>query len=356
MRLPITAAALLLSLCANAELTIETLIEEAGLTEGDVPSREMPGWRVPQKIVVPDGYVPLLENEFPDIEFVGASNAADAVDKVADADAILAWCADDIVAAGTRLLWIQIFSSGAERCMVVDAIADGEILLTNGQKMTSPAIGEHAIAMTLALSRQLVQYAKNMPSGEWQRDNSIETLSGKTMLVAGLGGIGRETARRAHALGMRVVATRNSSREGPDYVDYVGLSPELLELAADADVVVNALPLTPKTRGLFDKNFFDTAKPGLIFINVARGGSVVTADLVAALEDGRVSAAGLDVTDPEPLPADHVLWQMPNVLITPHIAWAGADRDRGRLLAIENIRRFIAGDALLNVVDPAEGY
>ncbi len=356
MRIAIAAALLLLCALASAELTIDALIKEAGLTEGDVPSRELPGWRAPQKIVVPESYVTMLEGEFPDIEFTGAGSAADAATKVSGADAVFAWCSKDIVDAADRLLWIQIFSSGAERCMVVDDITKGRVLLTNGQKMTSPAIGEHAVAMTLSLSRELTQYAKDMPTGEWKRDNSIETLSGKTMLVAGLGGIGRETARRAHALGMRVVGTRNSSREGPDYVDYVGLSPELVELAAEADVVVNALPLTPKTRGLFDKAFFDAAKPGLIFINVARGGSVVTEDLVAALKDGRVRAAGLDVTDPEPLPSDHPLWQMDNVLITPHIAWAGADRDRGRLLAIENIRRFIAGDALLNVVDPSRGY
>ena len=356
MRTTIAVALLLLVTSANADLTIEALIEEAGLQAGDVPSRELPGWRVPRKIVVPQAYAAMLRQEFPDIEFVGATGAADAARMVAGADAVLAWCSKDIVDAADRLVWIQIFSSGAERCMAVDDIADGRVLLTNGQKMTSPAIGEHAVAMTLALSRELTRYAKNMPKGEWKRDNSIETLSGKTMLVAGLGGIGRETARRAHALGMRVVATRNSSREGPDYVDYVGLSPELVDLAAEADVVVNALPLTPKTRGLFDKAFFDAAKRGLIFINVARGGSVVTDDLVAALKDGRVRAAGLDVTDPEPLPSDHPLWQMDNVLITPHVAWAGADRERGRLLAVENIRRFIAGDALLNVVDPSKGY
>lgn len=356
MRIVIAAVSLLISASVSAELTIDELIEQAGLTAGDVPSRELPNWRVPQKIVVPATYAAMLQDEFPDIEFIAASGASDAASKMEGVDAVLAWCAEDIVAAANRLLWIQIFSSGAERCMVVDDIAEGRVLLTNGQKMTSPAIGEHAVAMALSLSREFVQYAKNMRKGEWRRDHSIETLSGKTMLVAGLGGIGRETARRAHALGMRVVGTRNSSREGPDYVDYVGLSPELLELAADADVVVNALPLTPKTRGLFDKEFFDAAKPGLIFVNVARGGSVVTEDLVAALGDGRVKAAGLDVTDPEPLPADHPLWQMDNVLITPHVAWGGADRERGRLLAIENIRRFIAGDPLLNVVDPSQGY
>ena len=127
-------------------------------------------------------------------------------------------------------------------------------------------------------------------------------------------------------------------------------------LASQADVVVNALPLTPQTTGIFDKAFFDAAKPGVFFINVARGASVVTDDLVAALRDGRVAGAGLDVTDPEPLPADHPLWRMPNVIITPHIAWYGNNRERQVALAQENIRRFIAGDPLLNVVDPAKGY
>ncbi len=356
MRIIPIAAILLLSFDVHAELTIEQLIADAGFSEGGGPTRELSGWREPPKIVAPIPYVAQLQAEFPDVEFVGATSADDAASKMAGADAVLAWCADNIVSKADRLVWVQIFSSGAERCMVVDEIASGKVLLTNAQKMTSPAIGEHAVAMALALSRQLVHYAKGMQTGEWQRDNQIESLAGKTMLVAGLGGIGTEAAIRAHALGMRVIGTRNSSREGPDYVDYVGLSPELNELAAQADVVVNALPLTPKTRGLFDKAFFDAAKPGLIFINVARGGSVVTDDLMDALKDGRVKAAGLDVTDPEPLPADHPLWKMHNVLITPHVAWAGSDRERGRLLAFENVRRFIAGDALLNVVDPAQGY
>jgi phosphoglycerate dehydrogenase-like enzyme len=121
-------------------------------------------------------------------------------------------------------------------------------------------------------------------------------------------------------------------------------------------VIINALPLTSETDGLFDKTFFDAAKPGVFFINVARGASVVTDDLVAALRDGRVAGAGLDVTDPEPLPADHPLWRMPNVIITPHIAWYGNNRERQVALAQENIRRFIAGDPLLNIVDPSKGY
>jgi phosphoglycerate dehydrogenase-like enzyme len=155
---------------------------------------------------------------------------------------------------------------------------------------------------------------------------------------------------------MRVMATRNSSREGPSFVDYVGLSDELGELAGQADIIVNALPLTSATRGLFDAGLFARVKPGAYFINVGRGGTVVTDALVSALESGRLAGAGLDVTDPEPLPTEHPLWQMTNVIITPHVAWAGFDRRFLGMLMRENIRRYLAGDALLNVVDPERGY
>jgi phosphoglycerate dehydrogenase-like enzyme len=184
----------------------------------------------------------------------------------------------------------------------------------------------------------------------------MQSIAGKTMLVVGLGGIGTEVARRAAALDMRVIGTRRSSREGPEFVDYVGLSDELLELAAEADFIANTLPLTAETTGLLDEKFFNAAKRGAILLNVGRGRTVVTDDLVAALESGQIGGAGLDVTDPEPLPADHPLWQMDNVLITPHVAGRGGARVRHGILLKENLRRFAAGEALLNVVDPELGY
>lgn len=347
---------------ARADVSIDRLIEDAGLREGAVASRDLAGWRSPQKLIVRggEGLVASLRAEFPGVQFVAAPSVAEAIGNVGGADAVIGYCAPELLAAADTLVWVQIFSAGAEHCVSVDEIASGDVVLTNMQKMASPVIGEHAVAMMLSLTRGLVQQAKTMPVGAWNRtvgdDIGMMSVDGKTVLIAGLGGIGNAAAKRAAALGMRVVATRNSSRTGPDYVDYVGLSHELSELAAQADVVINALPLTPETEGLFDKAFFDAVKPGVFFINVARGASVVTDDLVAALGDGRVAGAGLDVTDPEPLPADHPLWRMPNVIITPHIAWYGNNRERQLALARENIRRFIAGNALLNVVDPARGY
>ena len=346
----------------RADVAIDRLIEDAGLSEGPVASRDLPGWKPPQKLVVRDAgnLVESLQAEFPGVRFVATPTPADAAAEAHDADAIVGYCNEEVVGAADKLVWVQIFSAGAEHCLAVDAIGSGAVLLTNMQKMASPVIGEHAVAMMLSLTRGLTQQAKAMPEGAWNRsigdDIGMMSVDGKTLLVVGLGGIGKAAARRAAALGMRVIATRNSSRSGPDYVDYVGLSDELPELAAEADVIINALPLTSETDGLFDNTFFDAAKPGVFFINVARGASVVTDDLVAALRDGRVAGAGLDVTDPEPLPADHPLWRMPNVIITPHIAWYGNNRERQVALAQENIRRFIAGDPLLNIVDPAKGY
>jgi len=229
------------------------------------------------------------------------------------------------------------------------------------QRLAGPTIAEHSIAMILSLARGLPAYQRAQSANRWDRSLAGQVrfgdLSKKTLLVVGLGGIGTQVARRAHGLGMRVIATRNSSRQGPDYVDYIGLADELHSLAAKADVVVNALPLTSSTTGLFDAAFFDTIKPGAIFISVGRGKSTVTADLIAALESGQLFGAGLDVTDPEPLPSDSPLWQMDNVIITPHTSTAGQDSMRRvAVITVENLRRYLAGEKLLNVVDMRAGY
>jgi len=347
---------------AVAQSDIAELIEQTGVKAGDVALRDMPGWREPKKIVMPAGRLTRQEVQslLPGIEVVFYRSSSDAIANARGADAIIGSCYRDIIDAAEDAIWVQVFSAGVDRCVGADRIANGSVVLTNMQKMSSPVIGEHAVALSLSLARRIPTFAKSMAGGEWHRSSDIAdsmlSVSGKTMLVIGLGGIGTEAARRAAALGMRVIGTRRSSREGPDFVDYVGLSDELLELAAEADFIINALPLTPETTGLINREFFDAAKQGAFFVNVGRGRTVVTDDLVAALESGQLAGAGLDVTDPEPLPADHVLWQMANVIITPHVAGRDSNRARHLILFKENLKRFAAGDALLNVVDPELGY
>lgn len=365
LRIIAAALVLILTSTASAQISIDELISQAGLSEGRVPARDIPGWRGAKKIMIArigEDELKALQDHYPDTEFVRVSPDVGTSDiaNVSDVDAIVGICDERLVAAAKRLLWVQIFSAGAERCLSIARIASGEIVLTNMQKMSSPVIGEHAIAMVLALARGLPVYAKGMKQGAWMRGteftSAMVSVAGKTMLVIGLGGIGTEVARRGAALGMRVIGIRNSSRDGPPFVDYVGLSGELADLAGDADVIVNALPLTDATRGLLDVDFFAAAKQGSLFVNVGRGGTVDTEALTGAIRTGQIAGAGLDVTDPEPLPADHALWQFDNVIITPHVAGRGGERERHVLLRKENLRRFAAGERLLNVVDPERGY
>lgn len=358
----VTVLLLGLSGSAWAQLTIDELVAQAGLKQGPVAMRDRPGWDGTGKIIVRDIGVSLagIQQHFDDANLVVVTSLEQALTHAEDAGAVIGYCNDELLAAAPRLTWVQIFSSGAERCLESSRIGNGEVVLTNMQKMSSPVIGEHAIALMLALGRNLPQFAGAMEQGRWSRGadhtGGMTTAAGKTLLVLGLGGIGTEVAKRGNALGMRVIGTRNSSRQGPDFVDYVGLSDEMLELAKQAQVVVNALPLTDATRGLIGAEFFAAMPQGSYFINVGRGATVNTDDLLKALSSGRLAGAGLDVTDPEPLPADHALWSMDNVIITPHVSGRGGDRQRHGLLMMENIRRYIAGEALLNVVDPNKGY
>jgi len=227
------------------------------------------------------------------------------------------------------------------------------------QRVNGPNIAEHAMALILTLTRQINAYLANQSDGTWARgpQQKLMDLEGHTMLVVGLGGIGTAIAERAHAFGMHVIATRNSGHKGSSFVDYVGVADELPKLIGQADIVVNVTPLTSETTGLFNAAMFERMKPSAYFINVGRGKSVVTDDLLAALKTGRIAGAGLDVVDPEPLPKDHPLWHASNVVISPHVAGDSELKlDRAWLVMRENLRRYVAGDRLFSVVDVKRGY
>jgi phosphoglycerate dehydrogenase-like enzyme/glyoxylase-like metal-dependent hydrolase (beta-lactamase superfamily II) len=341
------------------------LLEDRKLRPGPSPTRDDTDWSPPKKVLWRNYWPERLESlelVAPRVEIIPYDDAGDALDDIADADALIGTATAELLAAGERLRWVQVGSAGVERYLVIPELASGEVLLTNGQKLASEVIGEHVMALALGLARGLNRAATAKEDGEWQRyeignNAPLTRLRGKTLLVVGLGGIGTEVARLADGAGMRVTAIRNSRREGPPFVDRVGLGEDLPAYVADADVVVNCLPLTDDTRGLFDTELFALMKPTAFFINVGRGGTVVTADLIAALQEGTIAGAGLDVTDPEPLPDGHPLWKAPNLLITPHFAaWSDQDRELRWLLYRENLRRFVAGERLLSVVDPERGY
>jgi phosphoglycerate dehydrogenase-like enzyme len=341
-----------------------THISRLGLEESATPVRDRSGWKPPRRVLVwniDPTLLPYLQSAAPGVTLVGAADATEGARLAADVDAVLGFCSAEILAAGQGIRWVQSYSAGVERCVSLPALRHRDIVLTNMQRVAAPVMAEHVLAMMLAFARGLDFYILERAAARWTRElpppARMLTLEGKTLLVAGLGGIGTEVARRAHALGMRVLATRASGRQGPPYVSYVGSPDELRKLAAEADFVVNTTPLTPATTGLFDAGFFAAMKPGAYFLNVGRGRSVVQGDLVAVLQSGRLAGAGLDVTDPEPLPPDSPLWKLSNVIITPHVS---ADSDLGDEVRFailrENLRRYVAGERLLSVVDVQRGY
>ena len=340
----------------------QSVIERYSLEESAAPVKERAGWHKPRRILVggmATQMIGSLKAAAPDVEFISA-RAGEAAQQAANADALFGICAPEVIAAGKSIQWIHMVNAGVEQCVANPVLRERNILVTNMQRIGGPVIAEHVIAMTLAFTRGLDVYIPAQAKREFRRatpPGRMEVISGKTMLVVGLGGIGTEVARRAHALGMKVVATRNSGRTGPEFVSYVGLPDELPKLTGEADFIVNTAPLTAQTTGMFNAAFFARMKPSAYFINVARGGSVVTDDLVAALNAKKLAGAALDVTDPEPLPASHPLWQAQNVIITPHVA---NDSDLGfdaqTEVTRENLRRFSAGEKMLSVVDVARGY
>lgn len=341
-----------------------------GVQPGASPVREFPGWKKPAKVLLLtfdqrwrqlDGFRQAAAGA----NVVTANDVASAAAAAVDADVIVGHnpdiCNPRIINSAKQVRWLASLNAGVELCADLPVIKSRGVVMTNMRGLDSPAIGEHAIALMLALAHGLDHFAVDTSKGVWSRASAgrvrMQTMEGKTMLVSGLGGIGTEVARRAHGLGMKVVATRVGGTGKPDFVDYVGQPEELLALARTADVVVSCVPLTPQTTDMYDAKFFAVLKPSAYFINVARGGSVVTEALMAALNEGRLAGAGLDVVEPEPLPADHPLWKSPRILFTPHIS-SGSDVpvDARWTIAIDNIRRYVAGEPLLNQVDLARGF
>jgi phosphoglycerate dehydrogenase-like enzyme/glyoxylase-like metal-dependent hydrolase (beta-lactamase superfamily II) len=360
------------------------LAEEFGIYEGPSPTKDTPGWKAPRRIVVPNlmpARLAELKRVAPEVEFVPVKTAEDAAKNVEDADAVIGFCTPEIVRAGKELRWIQSGHAGVDQEMSPE-LAASKIVLTNAQRVYGPESADQAFALLLSLTRGVRDVLPGEVADEaWRKVGTRpQALHGKTLLVVGLGGIGTQVARRGRAFGMRVMAIdakdpapradsltdpRPLGRSGgdaavvekPDCVFSLDKPARLMELLPKADVVVLACPLTEATRGLIGAEQLRAMKSSAYLINVARGGLVKTADLVEALEQKRIAGAGLDVTDPEPLPNGHPLWKRTNVVISPHVGGQSPEAlDRRWRLWRENVRRFAAGEPLLCVVDKGKGY
>ena len=355
------AAAVPAAAPAGGSASAADLIDKLGLHVATRPVRERAGWRPPRIVLINEEMLQLrpgLQQAAPGVKLVEVSAATPK--EIAAADAAIGVCSAEVLAQAKQLQWIQWPAAGVDRCVQQPLVHERHLLLTNLQRTMGPSMAEHVLGMMFALSRHFDYFLSQQQQAHWSSEATtpqLADLDGKTVLVVGLGGIGTEVARRTHAIGMRVIATRASGRTGPDFVSYVGLPDELPKLAKDADFIVNCAPLTPETTGIFNREFFAGLKTGAYFISVGRGRSTITADLIDALSSGRLAGAGLDVVDPEPLPADSPLWHAPNVIITPHVsADTPVSAGQRNLVLIENLRRYTAGEPMLSVVDIDRGY
>ncbi len=316
------------------------------------------------RVLVPSVYASELADladQYPDLELVSAASPGEIGSLVQTCEAAVGvWSsyAEALVPGIGKLRWVQSSSAGVEGFLRVPELAASDIVLTNAKIIQGPEIADHAMALLLNLTRDIKGFNERMATG-WNRQSRLPLveLRGKTMLIIGLGGIGTQVAERAAAFGMRVIATDPKDIPYVNSVEYVGKSDELDALLPRADVVVVCAPRTPRTEGMLGPGQFALMRDGVYVVNVSRGALIQTEALVEALSSGKVRAAGLDVTEPEPLPPDHPLWKMPNVTITPHIA-GGSDQIQARRIELfrDNIARFVQGLPLRNVVDKGAGY
>jgi D-2-hydroxyacid dehydrogenase (NADP+) len=278
---------------------------------------------------------------------------------LADADAYWGqFITPEMIAAAPKLKWMQTYSAGVEQVLQVPEFKRSAITLTNCKILMGPNIADHAFALLLSLTRGTARAAAKRSTEDWDqlRMRPVE-LSAKTALIVGMGGIGQQIAQRARAFGMKVIGVDPEAIPVSSNIDRIVTPNRIDEVMPLADVVFISAPHTPESEGMIGPKQFELMKKNSYFIAVSRGKLYNTPALVKALDSQRIAGAGLDVTDPEPLPPGHALWKFDNVVITPHSAGQGdVMPDRQLELLKENARRFGAGLPLMNVVDKQKGY
>lgn len=301
-----------------------------------------------------------LQSASPKVRIVPVTGK-NSIQEIADADAFIGNITPEQVRAAKNLKWVGVMSAGVENVLFLSGsndLRDSNVILTNNKVVQGPEIADHAFAMLLALARNLPVFwaAKQQERLQARPYPGIE-LNGRTALVIGVGGIGMQIAQRAWAFGMTVIGVDPEDKPITPMVKKFVKPDQLDTVLPEADVVFISAPHTPLSHKMMGAKEFDLMKKGSYFIAVSRGGIYDMNALVKALDEKKLAGAGVDVTDPEPLPPGHPLWKFPNTIITPHIA-GRSDKDQARMVGTikENIQRFADGKPLINIVDKQKGY
>lgn len=294
------------------------------------------------------GYTLALENaKSPDLELL------------AKAEIVIGWgkgISDTVLRPDSPLRWVQTWSAGVEK-LPLGRLEERGILLTNASGVHAEPISSVIIGFMLLFTRNLHTAIRNQQKHRWHSEGNESELTGKTAVIAGTGSIGSETARICKAFRMKTIGVSRSGKPVPDF-DQVLTTDMLKNAVNEGDFLINTLPLTDETRQLFDASIFSACKKGAYYINIGRGATTHTEDLMDSLNSGHLAGAGLDVFETEPLPQDHPLWEMEQVIITPHCAGT-TDRYADRIVDIftENMQSYLQdGTPSRNVVDYSRQY
>lgn len=300
----------------------------------------------------------LLEDSGCNCRFVYCEEEEPTKEMMLDANAIIGNPPPQFLKDCRKLEWVQLNSAGVGG-YIEEGVLPKNTVLTNATGAYGLAISEHMTGVALMLLKKLHLYRDNQQKQLWKDEGEVIAVEGSTTLVVGLGDIGGDFARRMKAMGSFIIGIKRVMGPKPDYLDRLCTLEELDDVLPLADIVALSLPETSKTNGLFGKERFDRMKKGAILINVGRGTVLNTQELCDALESGHLSGAGLDVTDPEPLPPEHRIWQIPGAFITPHVSGGyHLLQTRKRIIAFSarNLTALIQGRPFENIVDFNTGY
>jgi D-2-hydroxyacid dehydrogenase (NADP+) len=306
-----------------------------------------------------DPYFGLLD-DVQDVQKVWADTPDDIAREIVDADVVYGWPTLPQFQAAKQLKWIQVPSAGVEMLCSIPEVVESDVTITNARGAHARVIAEHAFAMLLAFTRGLHRFEQDKAARRWSREAAIPDvleIAGWTIGIVGYGQIGQQVARRAIGFEMNVLAVDSEPMtDAPHGVEVWGLD-RLPELFEQSDAVVIATPYTPQTHHMINADLINRMKPTAYLLVQSRGGIVDEPALVDALKKGKIAAAGLDVFEQEPLGPDSELWDVPNLIMTPHLAGASTQKDR-RCVEIlrENLGRFQRGEPLINLVDKRKGY
>ena len=312
---------------------------------------------------VPDWFAERLQQKFSQVNVVHLPDYKRMDEEVVDAEILIAWSVrPQQITAAKKLRWLHSTAAAVHQ-LIFPELDNSDIILTNAREVHGPVVAEHVIALIFALAKKIpdsVRLQEKHVWGQqilWDELPRIREIAGATVGMVGLGSIGRPVVKSAKALGMRVIAVREHPEKGSEGADAVFGPAQIDELFRQADYIVLAAPVTNSTKAIVNAERLALMKPGACLINVGRGQLVDEPALAAALREKRIGGAALDVFPKEPLAADSPLWDVPNLLITPHTA-ALTDKlwERQYALFSENLRRYLKGEVLLAVVDKRKGY